>query len=71
MFLLDTLLKDKCMCLQGELKLSLQDKSNIEIFLTPDIIFDDYTFHYSKTLKSEIINWRSSKETLKTDPECP
>ena len=36
MFLLETLLKDMCMCLQGELKcksLVLQDKCNIEIFL--------------------------------------
>ena len=44
MFLLDTLLKDKCMCLQGELNsksLVLQDKYNIEIFLFPEIYIHD------------------------------
>ena len=42
MFLLDTLVIDKCMCLQGELKLQVtcpagqvQDKCNVEIFLSP------------------------------------
>ena len=50
-FIAYMLIKDKCMCLQDEWKrksLVLQDKCNIEIFLSPVLYTYDVAMFYLK-----------------------